>query len=97
MSVKSLNLASGELHSREYTQEEFDSLPIIPVKERVSQELASLERDHPLTQRALRELVMLVTSAFDQLSSGQLNLKALPGVIKVYEVENQAALLREKL
>jgi len=60
----------------------------------VAQQLAALDASHTLTQRNLRETVMLMAEAFKTLSGGQLDLSSIPGVAKVYEVEAQAAALR---
>ena len=62
-----------------------------------AQQLAQLDADNPLTQRNLRETVMLMAEAFKTLSSGALDLSTIPGVAKVYEVEAQAAALRAQL
>lgn len=61
------------------------------------QQLAQLDADNALTQRNLRETVMLMAEAFKTISGGQVDLTAIPGVAKVYEVEAQAAALRSKL
>jgi len=59
--------------------------------------LAALDGSNTLTQRNLRETVMLMAEAFKTLSGGQLDLSTIPGVAKVYEVEAQAAALRGEL
>lgn len=59
--------------------------------------LAKLDADNALTQRNLRETVMLMAEAFKTITSGTVDLSAIPGVAKVYEVEAQAAALREQL
>ena len=48
-------------------------------------------------QRNLRETVMLVAEAFKQVTNGAVDLRNIPGVAKVYEVEAQAAVLRSQL
>lgn len=59
--------------------------------------LAKLDADYALTQRNLRETVMLMNEAFKQLSGGALDLSQIPGVAMVYAVEAQAQSLREQL
>jgi len=69
----------------------------IPMPPTVPQQLAALDAANALTQRNLRETVMLMAEAFKTLSGGQLDLSSIPGVAKVYEVEAQAAALRSQL
>lgn len=59
--------------------------------------LAELDAANALTQRNLRETVMLMAEAFKQISGGAVDLSAIPGVAKVYEVEAQAEALRAQL
>ena len=59
--------------------------------------LAALDAANALTQRNLRETVMLMSEAFKQITGGAVNLTSIPGVAKVYEVEAQAAALRAQL
>ena len=59
--------------------------------------LDKLDGDNVLTQRNLRETVMLMTEAFKTVSNGAIDLSQIPGVAKVYEVEAQAAVLRGQL
>ena len=61
------------------------------------EQLENLDAANTLTQRNLRETVMLMTEAFKALSGGTVDLSAIPGVAKVYEVEAQAAALRAQL
>ena len=57
--------------------------------------LAKLDQDYTLTQRNLREFIMLTAEA---LKSGTpIDVTVLPGVQVVYAVEAQAAVLREQL
>ena len=63
----------------------------------VAEKLAALDAANALTQRNLRETVMLMSEAFKQITGGAVNLTAIPGVAKVYEVEAQAAALRAQL
>ena len=59
--------------------------------------LNKLDADNTLTQRNLRETVMLMTEAFKTVTNGAVDLSAIPGVAKVYEVEAQAEALRAQL
>jgi len=65
-----------------------------PQPKTVAQQLAALDATNTLTQRNLRETVMLMAEAFKQISGGAVDLSTIPGVAKVYEVEAQAAALR---
>ena len=59
--------------------------------------LAKLDADNKLTQRNLRETVMLMSEAFKTVTNGAVDLSQIPGVAKVYEVEAQAQALRAQL
>ena len=59
--------------------------------------LAQLDTENALTQRNLRETVMLMAEAFKTVTNGAVDLSQIPGVAKVYEVEAQAAALRSQL
>ncbi len=59
--------------------------------------LNKLDADNTLTQRNLRETVMLMAEAFKTVTNGAVDLSAIPGVAKVYEVEAQAEVLRAQL
>lgn len=59
--------------------------------------LAALDAENTLTQRNLRETIMLMAEAFKQVSGGQVDLTQIPGVAKVYEVEGLAEALRSQL
>jgi hypothetical protein len=78
--------------SQEWVEADEPALWISP-----RQQLAALDADNALTQRNLRETVMLMAEAFKTLSGGAVDLAAIPGVAKVYEVEAQAAALRNQL
>ena len=52
--------------------------------------LNKLDADNQLTQRNLRETIMLMSEAFKSLTSGQLDLSLIPGVAKVYAIEAKA-------
>jgi len=69
----------------------------VPPAPTVSQQLSALDSANALTQRNLRETVMLMAEAFKQISGGAVDLSTIPGVAKVYEVEAQAAALRSEL
>ena len=71
--------------------------PVIIQQKTVAEKLAALDAANALTQRNLRESVMLMSEAFKQITGGAVNLTAIPGVAKVYEVEAQAAALRAQL
>lgn len=59
--------------------------------------LAQLDAENTLTQRNLRETIMLMSEAFKQVTGGVLDISSIPGVAKVYEIEQQAAQLRTQL
>lgn len=59
--------------------------------------LARLDADNVLTQRNLRDTIMLMSEAFRQISAGAVDFTQLPGVAKVYAVEEEAAVLRAQL
>jgi hypothetical protein len=61
------------------------------------QKLQKLDAANALSQRNMRETVMLMAEAFKQLSSGAVDLTQIPGVAKVYEVEAEAEALRAQL
>jgi hypothetical protein len=63
----------------------------------VTEQLKALDAANLLTQRNLRETVMLMAEAFKQITGGTVDLSAIPGVAKVYEVEAEAAALRALL
>ena len=59
--------------------------------------LAKLDAENTLSQRNLRETILLMSEAFKQLSNGALDLSVIPGVKRVKDVESQAAVLRSQL
>lgn len=78
------------------TDEEAEALrpvTVITARER----LAALDAENALTQRNLRETIMLMAEAFKQVSGGTVDLAQIPGVAKVYEVEGLAEALRSQL
>ena len=79
------------------TAQEAEALRPIPPAPTAQDLLNKLDADNALTQRNLRETVMLMAEAFKTISGGALNLSQIPGVAKVYEVEAQAAVLRAQL
>jgi hypothetical protein len=80
---------------REATQEEVDAYNARSTGPSV--QLQALDAENTLTQRNLRETIMLMNEAFKTVSNNALDLSAIPGVAKVYEVEAQAAALRAQL
>lgn len=79
------------------TPEEAEALrPKLP-EPTTQDKLNALDAENALTQRNLRETVMLMAEAFKTLSDGALDLSQIPGVQKVYAVEAQAAVLRGQL
>ena len=79
------------------TDAEAQALKPVPVPPTVAEKLVALDAANALTQRNLRETVMLMAEAFKQITGGAVNLSLIPGVAKVYEVEAQAAILRGQL
>ena len=61
------------------------------------EQLAQLDAANALTQRNLRETVMLMAEAFKQVTNGAVDLTNIPGVAKVYQVEAEAEVLRAQL
>jgi hypothetical protein len=96
MTIRSIDLSTGEETSRDLTADEIAALPI-PLPPTVQDQLNALDAANALTQRNLRETVMLMAEAFKQLSGGAVDLTQIPGVAKVYEVEAEAAVLRGQL
>lgn len=79
------------------TEEEAIALQNKPVASTVQDKLARLDAENALTQRNLRETIMLMTEAFKTVTGGAVDLSQIPGVAKVYEVEAEAANLRSQL
>jgi len=61
------------------------------------QKLQQLDTENALTQRNLRETIMLMNEAFKLVSNNAVDLSNIPGVSQVYAVEAQAAVLRGQL
>ena len=86
-----LNLSTGETV-------EHDDAPPSPQTPLTAQDLLiKLDADNALTQRNLRETVLLMAEAFKTVTNGAVDLSAIPGVAKVYEVEAEAAALTAQL
>lgn len=96
MTIREVNLQTGEVTERELTAEELAAVSA-PIPETAADKLGKLDAENQLTQRNLRETVMLMAEAFKTLSQGSLDLSHIPGVAKVYEVEAQAQALRAQL
>ena len=79
---------------REATPEEIAAHAYVPTTKDL---LAKLDADNALSQRNLRETILLMSEAFKQLSNGALDLSVIPGVKRVKDVEAQAAVLRGQL
>lgn len=79
------------------TPEEAQALRPVPPPPTTQDLLNKLDADNTLTQRNLRETVMLMAEAFKQVTNGAVDLSTIPGVAKVYEVEAEAAALRAQL
>ena len=59
--------------------------------------LNKLDAENQLTQRNLRETIMLMNEAFKMVSNNAVDLSNIPGVAQVYAVEAQAEALRAQL
>ncbi len=79
------------------TAEEAEALRPVPPAPTAQDLLNKLDADNTLTQRNLRETIMLMNEAFKLVSSNSVDLSAIPGVAKVYAVEAEAAALRVQL
>ena len=67
----------------------------VPPPPTVQQQLVQLDADNALTQRNLREFILLAAQAF---KLGQpIDIMAIPGVAKVAQVEAEAQALRAAL
>ena len=91
-----INCETGAVSSVDLTSEEVQEIAIRPGPTPAEQ-LAMLDVANQLTQRNLRETVMLMAEAFKQVTGGAVDLSTIPGVAKVYEVEAQAEALRAQL
>jgi hypothetical protein len=83
------------------TDEEAEALRLAaipaPVPPTTQEKLAQLDADNTLTQRNLRNTIILMAEAFKSVTGGAVDLSAIPGVAKVYAVEAEAAALRAQL
>jgi hypothetical protein len=79
------------------TEEEAEALRPVPPLPTVQDQLNKLDADNTLTQRNLRNTIMLMNEAFKLVSNNAVDLSGIPGVAKVYEVEAQAETLRSQL
>jgi len=79
------------------TDEEAEALRPVPPPPTTQDLLNKLDADNQLTQRNLRETVMLMAEAFKMVSNNAVDLSNIPGVAQVYAVEAEAAVLRGQL
>ena len=79
------------------TAEEAEALRPVPPAPTAQDLLNKLDADNTLTQRNLRETIMLMNEAFKLVSSNAVDLSNIPGVAQVYAVEAQAEVLRGQL
>ena len=79
------------------TDEEAEALKPVPPPPTVQEQLAKLDADNALTQRNLREFILLTTEAIKAATNGAVDLGQLPGVANVASVEARAAVLRARL
>lgn len=79
------------------TESEAEALRPVPPPPTIKDQLEKLDADNALTQRNLRETVMLMAEAFKTISGGAVDMTVIPGVAKVFEVESQAAALRSQI
>jgi hypothetical protein len=94
--IRTIDLATGEETTREYTPEELAALPV-PVPPTPLELLAKLDADNALTQRNLRDTIMLMAEAFKAATNGAVDLSQIRGVQMVYAVEAEAEVLRAQL
>ena len=91
-----INCETGAVSSVDLTPEEVQEIAIRPGPTPAEQ-LTMLDVANQLTQRNLRETIMLMNEAFKTISGGALDLGQIPGVAQVYAVEAQAEALRGQL
>lgn len=93
-----IDLSTGQVQSVDLTPEELAAIDAAAaIAPTPKEQLAALDTENQLTQRNLRETVMLMAEAFKTVTSGAVDLSLIPGVAKVYEVEAQAQALRAQL
>ena len=71
--------------------------PYVAPEPTVQDKLATLDATNALTQRNLREALMLLTETVKQITDGTVDLTQINGIAKVYAVEAEAAALRAQL
>ena len=69
----------------------------LPPPPTVQDELNALDAANTLTQRNLREFILLTTEAIKVATNNAVDLSLIPGVAKVVSVEGQAVALRARL
>ena len=94
MTIRTIDLRTSQVTERELTADEIAALPV-PTLPTPQEQLAALDSEFPLTQRNLREFVLLVTEVLK--SGNPIDLSVLPGVQVVAAVEAQAVALRAQL
>lgn len=94
MTVREVNVITGEETLRYYTQEELDAIVAQPALDLRVVRLAAIDQEAQLTPRAFRELVILMTEGFKAATGGALDLTTVPGVAQVYALEAEAQALR---
>lgn len=93
-----VNCGTGEVSEVPLTSAEIAAVEAYAAQTPSPQDLLNkLDADNTLTQRNLRETVMLMAEAFKTVTNGAVDLSAIPGVAKVYAVEAEAAALRAQL
>ena len=93
-----VNCATGEISKVPLTAAEIAAVEAYAAQTPTAQDLLNkLDADNTLTQRNLRETIMLMNEAFKLVSNNSVDLSAIPGVAKVYAVEAEAAALRVQL
>lgn len=94
MTIRTVNLATGDISERELSTEELAELPAPQLPTPVEL-LVALEANYTLTQRNLREFILLTVEALKV--GAPVDLSVLPGVQVVAAVEAEAATLRAQL
>jgi hypothetical protein len=93
--IRVINLATGEETARDYTQEELDTLALIPSanpKEAIKAQIKQLETEQ-LMPRATREFML----TFMELNAPAEVLAVNPGYQAVKAFDNQIKALRDLL
>jgi len=79
--------------AQEWVDEDEPTLWVSP-----KEELEQLDKENYISQRRLREFIMLTTEALKRISEGEkINISVIPGVSQVFETEAKAEKLRKKL